>query len=85
MDGSSMVVNPGLVVASNKAIIQAQRAIQLASLFTTDFSPELAAERETISIDVYSGNASTFNSTSNDYENTDGKIILVPVNEVAEA
>ena len=77
MDGSSMVVNPGLVVASNKAIIQAQRAIQLASLFTTDFSPELAKERETISIDVYSGNASTFSPTTNDYENTDGKIIPV--------
>jgi len=79
MDGSSMVVNPGLVVASNKAIIQAQRAIQLASLFTTDFSSELKAENEYVSVDVYSGNASTFNSTSNDYENTDGKIIPVKV------
>ena len=29
---SSMLVSPGLVVDSNKAIIQAQRAIQLASL-----------------------------------------------------
>ncbi len=79
MDGSSMVVNPGLVVASNKAIIQAQRAIQLASLFTTDFSPELKGENESVSVDVYSGNASTFDPTSNDYENTDGKIIPVKV------
>lgn len=79
MDGSSMVVNPGLVVASNKAIIQAQRAIQLASLFTTDFSAELKAENEYVSVDVYSGNASTFNASSNDYENTDGKIIPVKV------
>lgn len=79
MDGSSMVVNPGLVVASNKAIIQAQRAIQLASLFTTDFSPELKGENESVSVDVYSGNASTFDHSSNDYENTDGKIIPVKV------
>ena len=79
MDGSSMVVNPGLVVASNKAIIQAQRAIQLASLFTTDFSPELKGETESVSVDVYSGNASTFDASSNDYENTDGKIIPVKV------
>ncbi len=79
MDGSSMVVNPGLVIASNKAIIQAQRAIQLASLFTTDFSPELKGEAESVSVDVYSGNASTFNASDNDYENTDGKIIPVKV------
>ena len=79
MDGSSMVVNPGLVVASNKAIIQAQRAIQLASLFTTDFSSELKAENEYVSVDVYSGNASTFDHSSNDYEDTDGKIIPVKV------
>ena len=74
-----MVVNPGLVIASNKAIIQAQRAIQLASLFTTDFSAELKGENESVSVDVYSGNASTFIPSTNDYENTDGKIIPVKV------
>lgn len=76
---SSMLVSPGLVVASNKAIIQAQRAIQLASLFTTDFSGETREEGATVSVDVYSGNASKFNAASNNYEKTDGKIIPVKV------
>lgn len=74
---SSIQVNPGLTIASNKAIIQAQRAIQLASLFTTDFSGELKGENETISVDVYSGNASVWNHDTNDYEKVDGKIIPV--------
>ena len=84
---SSMLVSPGLVVASNKAIIQAQRAIQLASLFTTDFSGETKEEGATVSVDVYSGNASKFNASTNNYEKTDGKIIPVKVslNDVIKA
>lgn len=76
---SSIVVNPGLVVASQKAIIQAQRAIQLASLFTTDFSAEQKENNATISVDVYSGNASIFVPGTNNYAKTDGKIIPVKV------
>lgn len=76
---SSIQVQAGLAVANNQAFIQAKRAVQLASLFTTDFSGKGEEEGKTVVVDVYSGNASVFNPTTNDYEHVDGKIIPVRV------
>ena len=54
---SGSLTSPGLILASNKAIMEAQRAIALASLFSTDFSAELQGEGKTVSVPVFSGDA----------------------------
>ncbi len=77
---SGSLTSPGLILASNKAIMEAQRAIALATLFSTDFSAELQGEGKTVSVPVFSGDATVFNeSTPNDFETTDGSIIPVQV------
>lgn len=73
------VTSPGLVLASNQAIIEAQRAIAFAKLFATDFSADLQDIGKTVAVPVFSGDATVFNETSNDYETTDGSIIPVNV------
>ena len=76
---SSSLTSPGLVLASNKAIMEAQRAIAFVSKFSTDFSAELQSEGATISVPVFSGDATVFDEDDNDYETTDGSIIPVQV------
>ena len=71
--------SPGLILASNQAIMEAQRAIAFAKMFSTDFSAELQGVGKTIAVPVFSGNATEFNETSNNYETTDGSIIPVNV------
>ena len=57
--------SPGLILASNQAIMEAQRAIAFAKMFSTDFSAELQGVGKTIAVPVFSGNATEFNETSN--------------------
>lgn len=76
---ASSLTSPGLILASNKAIMEAQRGIAFASRFSTDFSAELQGEGKTISVPVFSGDATVFNEDDNDYETTDGSIIPVQV------
>lgn len=76
---ASSLTSPGLILASNKAIMEAQRGIAFASQFSTDFSAELQGEGKTITVPVFSGNATVFNEDDNDYETTDGSIIPVQV------
>lgn len=77
---SGSLTSPGLILASNKAIMEAQRAIAFAKLFSTDFSAELQGVGKTVSVPVFSGDATVFNeSTPNDFETTDGSIIPVQV------
>ena len=71
--------SPGLILASNQAIMEAQRAIAFAKMFSTDFSAELQGVGKTIAVPVFSGDATEFNETSNNYETTDGSIIPVNV------
>lgn len=74
--------SPGLILASNKAIMEAQRGIAFAKLFTTDFSAELQGVGKTVSVPVFSGNATVYSETAgsvNDFETTDGSIIPVNV------
>ncbi len=71
--------SPGLVLASNKAIIEAQRGIAFAKHFATDFSAELQVVGKTIAVPVFSGDATVFNEANNDFETTDGSIIPVNV------
>lgn len=75
----SSFTSPGLILASNQAILEAQRAIALAKLFSTDFSAELQGVGKTLSVPVFSGDATVFDETSNDYETTDGSIVPVKV------
>lgn len=70
--------SPGLVLASNKAIMEAQRGIAFAKQFATDFSAELQSVGKTVAVPVFSGNATVFGD-SNNYETTDGSIIPVNV------
>ena len=76
---ASSLTSPGLILASNKAIMEAQRGIAFASQFSTDFSAELQGEGKTISVPVFSGDATVYNEDDNDYETTDGSIIPVQV------
>lgn len=76
---ASSFTSPGLILASNQAIMEAQRAIALAKLFSTDFSAELQGVGKTLSVPVFSGSATVFNEASNDYETTDGSIVPVKV------
>ena len=73
------LTSPGLILASNQAIMEAQRGIAFVKQFSTDFSAELKEEGATVSVPVFSGNATVFNETSNDFETTDGSIIPVKV------
>ena len=76
---NSSLTSPGLILASNKALMESQRGIVLASLFSTDFSAELQVEGKTVSVPVFSGNATEFEGSVNDFETTDGSIIPVQV------
>jgi len=74
--------SPGLVLASNKAIIEAQRGLAFAKHFATDFSADLQGIGKTVAVPVFSGTATVYSETSvsvNDFETTDGSIIPVNV------
>ena len=76
---ASSLTSPGLILASNTAIMEAQRGIAFAKNFSTDFSAELQGVGKTVAVPVFSGNATVFDESSNDYETTDGSIIPVNV------
>ena len=73
------LTSPGLILASNKAIMEAQRGIAFVKNFSTDFSSDLQGVGKTVAVPVFSGSATVFNETSNDFETTDGSIIPVDV------
>ena len=76
------LTSPGLILASNKAIMEAQRGIAFVKNFATDFSAELQGEGKTVKVPVFSGNATEYSETPgsvNDFETTDGAIIPVDV------
>ena len=72
---ATSLTSPGLILGSSKALMETQRAIALAKLFTTDFSSELQGEGKNLKVPVFSGDATVYNETSNDFETTDGSII----------
>ena len=72
---ATSLTSPGLILGSSKALMETQRAIALAKLFSTDFSSELQGEGKTLKVPVFSGDATVYNETSNDFETTDGSII----------
>ena len=72
---ATSLTSPGLILGSSKALMETQRAIALAKLFTTDFSSELQGEGKTLKVPVFSGDATVYNESSNDFETTDGTII----------
>ncbi len=76
---ATSLTSPGLVLASNKAIMEAQRALAFAKQFTTDFSAELQSVGKTISVPVFSGDATAYDESTNDFETTDGAIIPLQV------
>lgn len=71
--------SPGLILASNKAIMEAQRGIAFVKNFATDFSSELQGIGKTIKVPVFSGDATVYADADNDFETTDGSIIPVDV------
>jgi len=77
-----MFTSPGLILASNKAIIEAQRGIAFVKNFATDFSAELQGVGKTVAVPVFSGTATEYSETAgsvNNFETTDGSIIPVNV------
>ena len=72
---ATSLTSPGLILGSSKALLETQRAIALAKLFTTDFSSELQGEGKPLKVPVFSGDATVYNESSNDFETTDGSII----------
>lgn len=76
---STSLTSPGLILGSSQALMETSRAVAFARLFSTDFSAEFAAEGATISVPVFSGDATLFDETSNNFETTDGAIIPVKV------
>ena len=73
------LTSPGLILASNKAIMEAQRGIAFVKNFATDFSSELQGIGKTIKVPVFSGDATVYADADNDFETTDGSIIPVDV------
>lgn len=73
------LTSPGLILASNKAIMEAQRGIAFVKNFATDFSSELQGIGKTIKVPVFSGDATVYADANNDFETTDGSIIPVDV------
>ena len=76
---ATSLTSPGLVLGSSKALMEALRAIAFARLFSTDFSSEMQGLGKTLSVPVFSGDATSYNDDSNDFETTDGSIIPVQV------
>ena len=76
---SDSLTSPGLILASNKAIMEAQRGIAFVKNFATDFSAELQGIGKTIKVPVFSGDATVYADANNDFETTDGSIIPVGV------
>ena len=76
---SDSLTSPGLILASNKAIMEAQRGIAFVKNFATDFSSELQGIGKTIKVPVFSGDATVYADADNDFETTDGSIIPVDV------
>ncbi len=76
---ATSLTSPGLVLGSSKALMEAQRAIAFARLFSTDFSSEMQGLGKTLSVPVFSGDATSYSDDSNDFETTDGSIIPVQV------
>ena len=76
---SDSLTSPGLILASNKAIMEAQRGIAFVKNFATDFSAELQGIGKTIKVPVFSGDATVYADAGNDFETTDGSIIPVGV------
>ena len=76
---ATSLTSPGLVLGSSKALMEAQRAIAFAKLFSTDFSSEMQGLGKTLSVPVFSGDATSYSDDSNDFETTDGSIIPVQV------
>ena len=76
---ASSLTSPGLILASNQAIMEAQRGLAFVKHFSTDFSAELQGVGKTVAVPVFSGDATTFDEDDNDFETTDGSIIPVNV------
>lgn len=72
---ATSLTSPGLILGSSKALMETQRAIALAKLFTTDFSSELQGEGKTLKVPVFSGDATVYDETDNDFETSDGSIV----------
>lgn len=76
----SSIATPGLVFGANKALIASRKYIAKIRQFATDFTDEAIQAGATMKIPVYNGApASTFNASSNNYENTDGSVTWVSV------
>ena len=72
---ATSLTSPGLVFAADKAIIQARKALEKLSLFTTDFSADAVQPGTSLKIPVYSGTAVDFNAGSSaGYNDAEGAI-----------
>lgn len=76
----SSLTSPGLIKATNDALIKSAPALNAVKLFAYDFSGQAGDWGQIIKVAVVShGTISAFNLTSNDYETVDGGITYAPV------
>ena len=72
---ATSLTSPGLVFASDKAIIAARPALEKVTLFATDFTDAVVTKGTTLTVPVFSGSAADFNpSSSHGYNDTEGSI-----------
>lgn len=72
---ATSLTSPGLVFASDKAIIAARKHLEKLSLFTTNFSDEAAQPGTTLKVPVFAGSAVNFDpSNSHGYNDVEGTV-----------
>lgn len=72
---ATSLTSPGLVFASDKAIIAARPALEKVTLFATDFTDAVVAPGTTLTVPVFSGSAADFNpASSHGYNDTEGAV-----------
>jgi len=77
---NSSLTSPGLIKAANDALVAATPDLNIARLFAYDMSYDFADYGTTVKVPVATaGTISSFNMSTNDYENEDGTVTYQPV------
>lgn len=72
---ATSLTSPGLVFASDKAIIAARPALEKVTLFATDFTDDAVTKGTTLTVPVFSGSAADFNpGSSHGYNDPEGSV-----------
>lgn len=77
---ANSLMSPGLIKAANDALVKAAPELNLVRLFAYDMSEEFSDYGKYLKVPVAgSGDISSFNETTNDYENQDGTVTYAQI------